>query len=84
MASGRVIDSYQDHEFTDTMPFLQLFPSGRLVRCRAKAMGVRVPASAVVIEMANHSRFAHFLRGSENFSPLNFLDLCNCPIFEES
>jgi hypothetical protein len=30
MASGRVIDSYPDHEFTDTMLFLQLFPSGRL------------------------------------------------------
>jgi hypothetical protein len=31
MASGRVIDSYKYHESTDTKPFLQLFPSGRLV-----------------------------------------------------
>jgi hypothetical protein len=33
----------------------------------------------------NHiSRFAHFFRGSEDFNPLNFRDLCDYPIFEES
>jgi len=44
MASGIVIDSYKGHESTDTKPFLQLFPSGRLSSMRGsvwRAVGNR-------------------------------------------